>query len=80
MENHDNTLTDHLHHGGRRVFSAWKGAAIMVGAILAFYVLREHWGHALGFAPYLILLACPLMHIFMHGDHGHGHSDKDNAK
>jgi hypothetical protein len=23
--------------------------------------------------PYLILLACPLMHLFMHHGHGHGH-------
>ncbi|KQZ59729.1 hypothetical protein ASD54_23380 [Rhizobium sp. Root149] len=40
--------------------------------ILVFYILREHWGHVLGYAPYLILLACPLMHLFhRHGDHGH---------
>ena len=26
--------------------------------------------HALGALPYLLLLACPLMHLFMH--HGHG--------
>lgn len=36
-----------------------------------FFVLREHWGHALGLAPYLLLLACPLMHLFHHGGHGH---------
>jgi len=35
----------------------------------AFYILRGHWGHAFGARPYLILLACPLMHLFMH--HGH---------
>lgn len=40
--------------------------------IAAFYVLREHWGHAFGALPYLILLACPLMHLFMHHGHGHG--------
>ena len=50
----------------------WKVAACMVGVIVAFYVLREHWGHVLGYAPYLILLACPFMHIFMHHGHGHG--------
>lgn len=31
--------------------------------ILVFYILREHWGHVLGYLPYLILLACPLMHL-----------------
>lgn len=44
-------------------------------AIAAFLLLQEHWAHALGFLPYLLILACPLMHIFMHGGHGgHGHS------
>lgn len=45
----------------------------VVGFVLVgtFYVLREHWGHALGALPYLLLLACPLMHLFMHRGHGH---------
>ena len=47
-------------------------AAAAVLVIVAFYLLREHWGHVLGMWPYLILLACPLMHLF----HGHGgHTD-----
>lgn len=46
--------------------------ATAMGAGLAFYFLREHWAHALGFAPYLLFLACPLMHLFMHGGHKHG--------
>jgi len=60
-----------------RVNSAWKGAALMVAAIAGFYLLREHWGHALGLAPYLLLLACPLMHVFMHGGHGHHQQSRD---
>ena len=47
--------------------------AVAVGAAGVFFVLREHWWHALRFAPYsiyLLFLACPLMHLFMH--HGHG--------
>ena len=44
----------------------------MVGVIGAFFLLREQFDHALGIAPYLILLAYPLMHLFMHG-HGNGH-------
>jgi hypothetical protein len=47
-------------------------AALSAGVVLAFFVLREHWAHALGLAPYLLLLACPLMHIFHHGHGGHG--------
>ena len=50
-----------------------KGGIAMIGFALvaAFYVLREHYAHALGALPYLLLLACPLMHLFMH----HGHHD-----
>jgi hypothetical protein len=37
----------------------------------------EHEAHIRGlfsYWPWLLLLACPLMHIFMHGGHGHaGH-------
>jgi Protein of unknown function (DUF2933) len=46
-------------------------ALLMVGLIVAFYLLREHWGHVSGLWPYLLLLACPLMHL-LHGHGGHG--------
>ncbi len=59
-------------------------AATSLAIIVAFYVLREHWGHALGLMPYLLLLACPLLHLFHgHGGHGQHHSDhqsKDAAR
>lgn len=34
-------------------------------------LLSEHRLHILGALPYLLLLLCPLMHIFMHGSGGH---------
>lgn len=43
-------------------------ALIAVAAIAAFALLREHWSHVAGYWPYLLLLLCPLMHLF----HGHG--------
>jgi NADH:ubiquinone oxidoreductase subunit B-like Fe-S oxidoreductase len=46
-------------------------AMLMVVLIVAFYLLREHWGHVSGLWPYLLLMACPLMHMF-HGHGGHG--------
>ena len=73
MENHDSHSQNHPNAARSRTGIAWKGAAMMVAVIVGFYVLREHWGHALGIAPYLLLLACPIMHIFMHGGHGHLH-------
>lgn len=40
--------------------------------IALFFLLGEHRAHAFGFLPYVLLLACPLMHVFMHrGDHHH---------
>ncbi|MGV2068923.1 MULTISPECIES: DUF2933 domain-containing protein [Agrobacterium] len=49
--------------------------AASLALILLFYVLREHWGHVLGYSPYLILLACPLMHLF-HRHGGHDQTDR----
>jgi hypothetical protein len=40
-------------------------------AIAGFFLVTEHTAHLLGALPYLLLLACPLMHVFMHGRHGH---------
>ena len=41
-------------------------------AMMGFLLWEEHKVHLLGALPWLILLACPLMHVFMHGRHG-GH-------
>ena len=48
-------------------------------AMALFYLLSEHRAHLFGILPYLLLLACPLMHRFMHhGHHGsHGASGGD---
>jgi len=43
---------------------------IVFGAVAAYFLLTEHRAHFFGALPFLILLACPLMHVFMH--HGHG--------
>ena len=44
--------------------------ALAIAAVGA-YLLVTHTGHVLTALPYLVLLACPLMHVFMHGDHHH---------
>ena len=48
-----------------------KTALLMVALVGGFYLLREHWDHVAGNWVYLLLLACPLMHLF-HGHGGHG--------
>lgn len=54
---------------------------LLIGAALTGgYVL---WGQyrqqMIAYLPYLIVLLCPLMHIFMHRGHGgHGSNDRDD--
>jgi hypothetical protein len=50
-------------------------ALIIFLLIGAFFLVTEHRAHLYGwwpYWPYLLLLACPLVHLFMHGGHGHG--------
>ena len=42
-------------------------------AALGGYLLMAHTGHLLAALPYLILLVCPLMHVFMHTGHQDHH-------
>jgi hypothetical protein len=54
---------------------------IVVIAVGGFYLVTEHTARFFGALPYLILLACPLMHVFMHRGHGHkghGHGQHGN--
>jgi hypothetical protein len=44
-------------------------------AIAGFYLFTEHRAHLFGYLPIILLLACPLLHLFMHGGHGHGGND-----
>lgn len=41
----------------------------LIGAV-SYFLLVEHKHHFFGYLPFLILLLCPLMHVFMHGSHG----------
>ncbi len=66
-----NEAPEKLH--ARRSNLAWW----VFAAIALFYLLTEHQAHFLGALPYLLLLACPLMHLFMH--HGHGHHGHDGG-
>ena len=41
-----------------------------------FFLITEHTAHVFGVLPWLLVAACPLMHVFMH--HGH-HGDHDHS-
>ncbi|MBI3284633.1 MAG: DUF2933 domain-containing protein [Burkholderiales bacterium] len=58
----------------QRSLSASKFVLIAFLIIIGYFLFTEHLAHTIAFLPYLFLLACPLMHLFMHGGH-HGHHD-----
>lgn len=75
----------HVHEGEPKPSSFWKSKTPLVVAgfllVASFFLFSEHRAHALGILPYLIILACPVLHIFMHSGHGghggHGKHESD---
>ncbi len=74
---------DHAHHdrGPSSNGSYWTSRSFIVWLALVliggFLLVSEHRAHILGAALWLLILACPLLHIFGHGGHGgHGRSDR----
>ena len=51
---------------------------VAAASAAAFWLLTTHWAHILGIAPYLLFLACPLMHLLMH--RGHKHKGHDHVR
>lgn len=69
-------MTAHTHHESP-FWRSRTGIVLLVFLGLAATLLAaEHWVHLAGYLPLLILLLCPLMHLFMHGGHGHGGHDQ----
>ncbi len=68
---------EHASTGGIGAIKSRANIALIVFLIIAvFFLVAEHRAHLSGwFSTYgiwLVLLACPLMHVFMHRGHGHG--------
>lgn len=49
-------------------------AALIIIACPSYFLFIEHQEHIFQALPYLIILLCPLMHLFMHRRHGHHQS------
>ena len=71
---------DTLHTHGQSTPSFWRSRYgigwLVLAGVAAWFLWTEHRAHLFGALPWLVLLACPLMHVFMHrghhGHHGHG--------
>ena len=49
-------------------------------AIAAYFLWTEHQAHVIEYLPWLLILACVGMHLFMHGGHGHGGEGHDHSE
>lgn len=52
------------------IYSLPRTPVLLLYGLAAAFVIYWHWRHLLDALPFLVVLACPLMHLFMH--HGHG--------
>ena len=70
---------NHEGHEGPPSFwgSRYSIGLMVIGAVAGYFLLTEHLAHVVGALPFLLLLACPLMHVFMHHGHGHHHGAKE---
>lgn len=76
------SMQDHFGHQeqAKGMSMRSKAGLVLVGFLLIAGALlfTEHRTHVLGALIWLPLLACPLMHVFMHGGHGHGSHDQQS--
>lgn len=58
-----------------------RSSLALVGFLIVagFFLVTEHRAHLFGILPFLLLLACPLLHYFMHGSHG-GHGGGERGR
>jgi len=49
-------------------------------AIGAYFLWTEHQAHIIEFLPWVLVLGCVGMHLFMHGGHGHGGGHKHGER
>ena len=82
--NHDPAHVQHRDADSAPPFwrSRYAIGLLVFGAVAAYFLLSEHRAHFFGALPFLLLLACPFMHMFMHRGHGghggHGGSKQDS--
>lgn len=79
MANENMSQQDHQHTQRTLSRSRWVFIGFML--VIGYFLYAEHRAHVVQYLPYLLLLACPLMHVFMHRGHGHHDAGRnDNGK
>ena len=79
--NHDHRHQPDSDNGTK---SRTKWVFIGFALVAAYFLITEHRAHLSGwlasYGIWLLLLACPLLHLFMHGGHGgHGGGHRDDG-
>ena len=76
--------TDDAGRRGDRPRSWWLSPVGLVTlgflGVGGFFLITEHTAHVFGALPWLLVLACPLMHIFMHHGHHGAHGQAPGPK
>ncbi len=72
------------HHNPKRSFFTSRAGLVFIGfaVIAAYFLWTEHRAHiamAIPYLSFLALLACPLLHIFMHGRHSGHHRAREGS-
>jgi hypothetical protein len=57
---------------------SWRYALFAAVVLVGYYLVKEHRAHVLAVLPFVLLAACPLMHLFMHRGHSKRHSGSDD--
>jgi peptidoglycan/LPS O-acetylase OafA/YrhL len=60
----------------RYVFFGFAAIAVYLLITEHWTHITEHWGHIANVLPFVLLAACPLLHLFHHS--GHGHADEES--
>ena len=83
-------IHDHQHEPVRSDETKSRAKWVFMAFVLvaAYFLITEHKAHVFGwlsaYGIWLLLLACPLLHVFMHGGHGghgkHQHREKGDRR
>jgi hypothetical protein len=52
----------------------------VLAAVAGWFLWQEHRAHLYGALPFVLLLACPLIHLFMHRGHHRHHGGGAQGK